>query len=253
MVGGKSVLQADSNRLPSDGPQVLVVALDDGIVERARALSVGGVWRPGSDAHTSATQAKYLYAAAVVGTGTHVFVADLRTRLKADPFGYVYGDADIEAPGMSGGQMVVAMDHVMGWSQMCETYQISRLHSQLFYAAGTHESRELLARVGYRLANAAESAALFASPEDMAAAEPYILTEELLAPAHDGVTRAGASARVLDERCLGRSVAELPSAEASTAAINQRRILETRAFRSKVQVCGTAVTTVTTLDLPSHL
>ena len=105
------MLQTDSKLTATDCPptgQVLVVALDDGIVERARALSVGGVWRPGSDAHTSATQAKYLYAAAVVGTGTHVFVADLRTRLKADPFGYVYGDADIEAPGMSGGQMMVA-------------------------------------------------------------------------------------------------------------------------------------------------
>ena len=216
----------------------------------AKALSVGGVWRPGSDSHSSTTQAKYLYAAAVVGTGTSVFVADLRTRLKADPFGYVYGDADVEAPGSSGGQMMVAMDYVMGWSQMCETYQIQRLNSNLWYAAGTHESRELLARIAYRLANTAESAAFFAAPDEVAAAEPYLLTEELLAPAHDGVTRAGASTRVLDERCFGSSVASFPSPQGSAAAINQRKILETRAFRSKVQVLSEGCVATTNVAAP---
>lgn len=61
----------------------------------------------------------------------------------------------------------------------------------MWYAAGTHEVHSLLSRIAYRLAHVAESALLFSSPADLLEAEPYFLTEELIAPAHEGVTRAG--------------------------------------------------------------
>lgn len=106
--------------------QVLVVTLDDAATEAARLLPVGAVWRPDDLKSATLPHAKYHYAAALARTGTDAFVADVGVRLKSDPFNLIYGDADVEAPGLGGGLMTVAMDPVMGWSTMCETYQIPR-------------------------------------------------------------------------------------------------------------------------------
>jgi hypothetical protein len=109
--------------------QVLVVALDDAVVDAAKQLAVGAVWRPASDGveARSGLQAKYHYGAEVLSAGGGIVLADLGVRLRTDPLSMVHGDADVEAPGPSGGQMMVAMDFVMGWSQMCETYQSTHM------------------------------------------------------------------------------------------------------------------------------
>jgi len=215
--------------------QILVIALDERAAQGAVALPIGAVWQPDS-LELGPRSAKYHYAAVVVGTGASVLVVDVGVRFQADPFGNLYGDADLEVPGQGNGNMMVAMDFEMGWSQMCETYYIPRLNPHMWYAAATHESRSLLERIAYRMANLAESVELFGSPAEAGPAEAYILTEELVAPAHEGVTRAGASLRVLDENCLARSACRLPSPERSPAALSQRNILDTRAFKSKRKV-----------------
>ena len=210
--------------------RVLVAALDADAAAAATAANSGAVWRPlpADRGSGSRTAMKHRLAAAVVGTGTSVLAAELGVVLKTDPFVHMGGDADVEVSGSDGGSMRVAMDFVMGWSQMCETYQIGSLHPAAIFAAGTPESRELLLRMAARLSQSD-------SPRTL---EPYALTEELVAPAHDGVTRAGASLRILERRCFGEGgqVLELPPKESSSATLDQARILDTRDFRAKAQV-----------------
>ena len=97
--------------------QLLVAALDDAAGAKAKQLGCGGVWRV-PDATLAAAPTprarKYLAAAAVVAAGVSVVYADLRVSLSADPFGYIFGDADVEAAssgrGIDRGHMRVAMD-----------------------------------------------------------------------------------------------------------------------------------------------
>ena len=55
-----------------------------------------------------------------------------RTHAHARTCRYIFGDADIEAAssgrGIDRGHMRVAMDPSMGWSQMCESYEIAALN-----------------------------------------------------------------------------------------------------------------------------
>ncbi|EOD18228.1 hypothetical protein EMIHUDRAFT_308528 [Emiliania huxleyi CCMP1516] len=134
----------------------------------------------------------------------------------------------------------------MGWSQMCESYAIGAVSPRLWFAAASHESVQLARRLSARLGGA-----LFGD-EGMVAggmvwpaheAEPYVLTEELVGPAHDGITRAGASLRVLEGRCFGggKVVASLPSPSSSRGAATDD-VLTARAFLARPQVlssgCG---------------
>ena len=225
--------------------QILVAALDDAAAALAKGLQGGaGVWRVPEATVAAAASAqpaqKYFIAAAVLATGCSVIYADLRTRFGTDPFGYVFHDADIEAPnsgrGSDRGHMRVAMDPSMGWSQMCESYEIGALNPNMWVAAATAEGREVLTRVGHRLA---ESRA----PE---ADEPYLLTEELVGPAHDGTTRAGATLRVAERECYastgGAKIATVPAAADSEATLPNGRILEAREFLSKPQVLSEGCT-----------
>jgi len=220
------------------GGQLLVAALDDAAEAKAKQLGCGGVWRV-PDATLAAAPTprarKYLAAAAVVAAGVSVVYADLRVSLSADPFGYIFGDADVEAAssgrGIDRGHMRVAMDPQMGWSQMCESYEIAALNPNFWYMAATTESHRLLTRLAARLATP--------DPADNADLdEAYVLTEELIAPAHDGTTRAGATLRISERGCFSPSgkLATVPAADDSASTLPNGKILDAREFLSKPQV-----------------
>jgi len=229
----------ESAKAAGVGGQLLVAALDDAAAAQARQLGCGGVWRvPAATlaAAPSPRARKYLVAAAVVAAGVSVVYADLRVSLSADPFGYLFGDADVEAASSGRGNadrghMRVAMDPSMGWSQMCESYEIAALNPNFWYMAATTESHRLLTRLAARLTtpDPADSADLD---------EAYVLTEELIAPAHDGTTRAGASLRVSERQCFSPSgkLATVPSADDSAPTLPNSKLLDAREFLSKPQV-----------------
>mgnify|MGYP006140506887 CR=1 FL=1 len=226
--------------------QVLLAALDDAgyaaAIRVSGKLPCGGVLPPsllpeieGSRA-TRRLEAKYRLAAMAVSFGVGVMVADVGVLFRRDPFTFLWEDSDFEVPGPDSGRMSPAMDVKMGWSQMCETYISGRLAPSLVYAAATHEARALLRRMAARVALG----------EVSMLNEAHALTEELLAPAHDGVTRAGATLRVMHPQCAeekggrGRAaegfVCSVPPPRHSEATLQQSKILESRAFYGKVQV-----------------
>ena len=116
-------------------------------------------------------------------------------------------------------------------------------------AAATGESVRLLTRVARRLATP--------DPADGAAEaldEAYVLTEELIAPAHDGTTRAGATLRVIDRACVSASgkVASVPQPADSAPTLPNSRILDAREFLSKPQAHTSCVYTYMHIDVCVH-
>jgi len=251
-------------RAAGAGAHLLVAALDSEAAAAARALSpppavweVSAVLSPGLPPPAR----KWELSALLVSRGVSVFYSAVEVSLSADPFAALFHDADLEVAGDargggglgsffdSGGVggdrggMRVAMDSIMGWSQMCESYQISPVSPHFWFAAATHESLALLRRLSSRLRGGlfgAEGLVAGGMVWPAASAEAYLLTEEALAPAHDGVTRAGTSLRVLESRCLGSRGAELASGipagghGAASAAIKD--VLEAHAFLARPQV-----------------
>lgn len=132
------------------------------------------------------------------GVGTLLLsprVALLRPR----PLQYLHRDADIEL-GSEGwddrsayGYNHVLDDPSMGFTRSCHGLRISAHDAGLVFAMPTREARALMLVVAVRLR-----------------AEPLLtatraLSEELFLPAHNGVTRAGARARVMNLLCFGNS------------------------------------------------
>ena len=125
------------------GSRVLVAALDAEIAAAARRLSPPpAVWEAAAALQPGMAPParKWSLAAILLAHGVSVFYSSIHSHLRANPFEALYHDADIEAAssgdsaGMGswlrgassserGGQRV-AMDSIMGWSQMCESYQV---------------------------------------------------------------------------------------------------------------------------------
>lgn len=236
--------------------RVLVAATDPSTASSAARLGCGGVWRAYLDAalaDTTVASTKYRAAALLLRTGATVLYVEASVTLHRDPFAAYYGDSDVEvAAGRGGsgggsnslftlrqrskperGMMTVASDPQMGWSQMCESYEIGAVSPHFWFAAPSAEAARTLTRVAARLEAAADDSA-------RAELEPYALTEELIAPAHDGERRAGASVRVIERRCAGvggGEVATVPESASSASFFSSHNaLLASREFRARPQV-----------------
>lgn len=118
-------------------------------------------------------------------------------------------------------------DPSMGWGRYAESMRIANLEASLVSLQATHEAHALCALMASR--GRAEQwtvapGSAFEHPAPPLATEASALTAELLAPAHDGTTRVGASVRVLHRECwLGGRAAHATLLERSRARPSPRR------------------------------
>lgn len=88
----------------------------------------------------------------------------------------------------------------MGWSRYCETMAIVHLSPSLFLAQPTFESVAVARRMARHAAGWGDPASGAGWASGTEEAEAW--TSELVAPAHDEVSRVGASVRVLSLGCF---------------------------------------------------
>ena len=149
---------------------------------------------------------KWEAIAALLGGGVGVLYADVDAVIASNPWSRLAADSDYE--GLSTGwededargHVMGSDDPPMGWSRYCETMRAALLDPSLFFMQPTVEARALALRMA-ELAAAAGWAEAFGAAWGAGPDEATALTMELLAPAHDAVTRVGASVRVLPVGC----------------------------------------------------
>ena len=144
----------------------------------------------------------------VLKAGVEVVWADVDAVLATEPFGHMPADADVAflSEGWEEiflrGHVMGADDPSMGWSRYCESMRAALLAPSLFHLLPTHPAVALARRMARHAARAgqewpsAPGAAWAGDASDAAA-----LSDELLLPAHDDVTRVGAKVRVLHADC----------------------------------------------------
>jgi len=186
--------------------------------------------------------AKWRAVAALLASGVTVLYLDVDGVLGADPFEFSFGDSDFEVLSeaweaeSARGFVMGSDDPSMGWSRYCETMAIGLLSPALFLAQPTFEA----VAVARRMARLAHS---WAAPAPGTAWEPghenghengqtgqsgfhesEAFSFELLAPAHDQVSRVGASVRAFTTNCWlnARSALALLSSQRTTAAAATR-------------------------------
>ena len=129
---------------------------------------------------------KYAAAAAVLRTGCSVLLAEASVKLRDTPFPYLHRQTDVEGVSTGGGRLtfggVVSVDdRQMGWSRYAQSLAIAAMTPHLVYLAATPEAVALVEVMRHRMAGP------WSTPASEHAAERYALTEEVFAPAHDGV------------------------------------------------------------------
>lgn len=196
-----------------DLAQLLVVTASSSLLARAKTLGVGGTLQLSAAQIALPVPArKWALLELLLAAGISVLFCSPQTRWLGSPWRYLYRDSDLEiaSTGASREQLgtVVAVDDAqMGWSRHAQSLAISHLSPALFYAAATTESLHVAVHMQINLR---------AAGADAAAHEAHALTDELLAPAHDRKRRAGASMRLLSDRCFGVGRGSVASAPAPT-------------------------------------
>ena len=143
-------------------------------------------------------------AEALLRAGVGVLLLSPRVvLLRATPLSSLHGDADIEVASegwddrSAYGYNHVLDDPSMGHTRSCHGLRIAAHDAGLLYAQPTYEAAALMAAVAARLrAGGGGGSGLDAT---------RVLSEELWLPAHNGVRRAGARARVMNVLCFGNS------------------------------------------------
>ena len=198
-------------RLPT-----LVLAMDAAAYAAARTTTAASVLLlappaaagAGAGAGGGLLALKWAALAEVLEAGVEVLYADVDAVLAAPPFDLLHADTDFA--GLSEGwediflrgHVMGADDPSMGWSRYCESMRAALLAPSLFHLLPTHPAVALaqrMARQAARSGHAWPSATGAAWARD--ASEAAALSDELLLPAHDGVTRVGCKVRVLHADC----------------------------------------------------
>ena len=130
--------------------------------------------------------------------GINVLLSDVDVAILADPFGYLYRDADWE--GMTDGfddPTAYGYDHVhddpaMGWSRYAHSMRVFVQNSGFFYLSATLPSAALMARMKRRMAT-----------EDVW--DQQAVNEEIFRPSHDAYLSPMVSVRVMNFRCFCNS------------------------------------------------
>ena len=219
-----------------DLTHLLVAAASLPLIVYAQALGVGGTL------HLSVAQRalptplrKWALLEELLAAGVSVLYCSPQTRWLDSPWGYLHRDSDFEIASTNTGReqlgAVVAVDDTnMGWSRYAQSLVISHVNPTLFYATATTEAVHVAVHMQLDLRAASAS---------MVSYEAHALTNELLAPAHDRQRRAGASVRVLSERCFGTgrgSVASAPAPAAISSRESPNAVLRSRDFKQRKEV-----------------
>ena len=199
------------------GGQLLIVATDE--IARARADALGIAWwyLPTPSVHLPATH--WRAAALLLRNGISVLVSSPAVRWHSNPFSHLSRDVDVEVVQLGGmyerGAVESVHDPPMGWSAYAQTMAQPLLDASLVALHASSPSAELASAFGVLLGSSAV---------EVAADEGWMswtLSTLVLQPAHDAISRAGVSFRLLRSDCyLGseRDAAAVVATRVSEAA-----------------------------------